>query len=139
MKITLVVGARPNFMKIAPIIRALEKKKNELFSISYRLIHTGQHYDLVMNDRFFEQLQIPKPDISFGCGGGSDAEQTACIMSAFEKELISYRPDMVIVVGDVNSTMACSIITKKQQITLAHVEAGIRSFDRSMPEEINRL
>ena len=139
MKLTLVVGARPNFMKIAPIIRAIEYKKKDGFPLSYRLIHTGQHYDLVMNHYFFDQLHIPKPDISFECGGGTDSEQTACIMKAFEQELIAHKPDTVLVVGDVNSTMACSIVTKKQNIPLAHVEAGIRSGDKSMPEEINRI
>lgn len=139
MLITLIAGARPNFIKIAPIIRAIENKKNEGTSIIYRLVHTGQHYDQKMSDTFFEELHIPAPDANLGCGGGTQAEQTAAIMVAFEKELIENPADLVIVVGDVTSTMACSIVAKKLNTYVAHIEAGIRSFDLTMPEEINRM
>lgn len=139
MKITLVAGARPNFMKIAPIIRAIEEKQAEKKNISYRLVHTGQHYDRAMSDSFFEQLNIPEPDVNLECGGGSQAEQTAAIMVAFERYLLTNPTDLVIVVGDVNSTLACSIAAKKLGVKVAHVEGGIRSGDLSMPEEINRI
>ena len=135
MKITLIAGARPNFMKVAPIIKAI-KAHNE---ISYRLVHTGQHYDKNMSDTFFEELGIPAPDVNLGCGGGSQAEQTAAIMVAFEKELMAHSADIVMVVGDVTSTMACSIVAKKLNTKVCHVEAGIRSWDLTMPEEINRM
>ncbi|MEX0719972.1 MAG: UDP-N-acetylglucosamine 2-epimerase (non-hydrolyzing) [Balneolaceae bacterium] len=138
MKITLIAGARPNFMKIAPIIHAIDKVKDEI-EVKYRLVHTGQHYDKEMSDTFFKELNIPEPDVNLGCGGGSQAEQTANIMVAFEKELQEHPADLVIVVGDVTSTMACSITAKKLHTKVAHVEAGIRSFDLSMPEEINRM
>lgn len=134
--IYLIAGARPNFMKIAPIIRALHDESEQL---EYRIIHTGQHYDREMSDVFFEELGIPKPDYHLECGGGSHSEQTAKIMVAFEHICQRKRPDCVLVVGDVNSTLACSIVAKKLQISVAHVEAGLRSGDRSMPEEINRL
>jgi UDP-N-acetylglucosamine 2-epimerase (non-hydrolysing) len=137
MNITIIAGARPNFIKIAPIIKAIEKQEAGI--IKYRLVHTGQHYDEKMNDTFFRELCIPEPDINLGCGGGSQAEQTAAIMIAFEKELLSHPCDLVLVVGDVTSTMACSIVAKKLNTKVAHVEAGIRSFDLSMPEEINRM
>lgn len=137
-KITLIAGARPNFMKIAPIIHAIQNTERSL-DISYRLVHTGQHYDAKMSHTFFQQLNIPEPDVNLNCGGGSQAEQTAAIMVAFEKELLANPTDLVLVVGDVTSTMACSIVAKKLQIKVAHVEAGIRSFDLSMPEEINRM
>jgi UDP-N-acetylglucosamine 2-epimerase (non-hydrolysing) len=136
---TVVAGARPNFMKIAPIIHAFQKKQKEGISVSYRLVHTGQHYDRKMSGDFFDQLNIPEPDANLGGGGGTQAEQTAAIMVAFEKELMENRPDMVIVVGDVTSTLACSIAAKKLGIDVAHVEGGIRSGDLSMPEEINRM
>lgn len=139
IKITLVAGARPNFMKIAPIIHAIQSKKESGVPISFRLIHTGQHYDKKMSGDFFEQLNIPEPDANLGGGGGTQAEQTAAIMVAFEKELMANRPDLVIVVGDVTSTLACSIAAKKLVIDVAHVEGGIRSGDLSMPEEINRM
>lgn len=139
MKLTLVVGARPNFMKISPIINAIDKSNTLNKKIVYRLVHTGQHYDKTMSDDFFDQLGIPKPDINLGCTGLTQTELTSKIMVEFEKELINNRPDVVIVVGDVNSTMACTITAKKLNIDVAHVEAGIRSFDRTMPEEINRL
>ena len=148
MHITLIAGARPNFMKIAPLIKAIEKynavmseRKNELTdeSISYRLVHTGQHYDKNMSDTFFEELGIPAPDVNLGCGGGSQAEQTAHIMIEFEKDLMAHPTDIVLVVGDVTSTMACSIVAKKLNTKVCHVEAGIRSWDLTMPEEINRM
>lgn len=134
--IHLIAGARPNFMKIAPLVRAMDARKSE---ISYKIVHTGQHYDRAMSDVFFEELGIPKPDHHLGCGGGSHAEQTGKIMVAYEKLCVEECPDVVVVVGDVNSTLACSIVAKKLHITVAHVEAGLRSGDRSMPEEINRL
>ena len=142
MNITLIAGARPNFMKIAPLIKAIEQfneQKVESGKIAYRLVHTGQHYDKNMSDTFFEELGIPAPDTNLGCGGGTQAEQTAAIMVAFEKELIAYPADIVLVVGDVTSTMACSIVAKKLNTRVCHVEAGIRSWDLSMPEEINRM
>jgi UDP-N-acetylglucosamine 2-epimerase (non-hydrolysing) len=139
LKIDLIAGARPNFMKIAPIIDAIHKAQKEGDKISYRLIHTGQHYDKNMSDSFFEQLGIPQPDVNLGAGGGSQAEQTAFIMIGYEKLLIAETTDLCLVVGDVTSTMACSIVAQKLHIPVAHVEAGIRSNDWTMPEEINRL
>lgn len=134
--IYLVAGARPNFMKIAPIVRALDRPGGHL---GYEIIHTGQHYDREMSDVFFEELGIPRPEHHLGCGGGSHAEQTAKIMMAFERVCREKSPACVVVVGDVNSTLACSIVAKKLHIPVAHVEAGLRSGDRTMPEEINRL
>jgi len=131
----LVAGARPNFMKIAPIVRALRAHGG----IGFKIIHTGQHYDREMNDIFFDELGIPQPDVFMGAGGGSHAQQTAKIMLAFEELCQAERPDAVLVVGDVNSTLACSIVAKKLNIRVAHVEAGLRSGDMAMPEEINRL
>lgn len=139
MKITIVAGARPNFMKIAPIIKEIEVQKSKSKNISYRLVHTGQHYDKKLSQTFFDELNIPKPDINLEIGSGSQAEQTAGIMIAFEKELLNYPTDLVLVVGDVTSTMACAIVAKKLQTKVVHVEGGIRSFDISMPEEINRM
>jgi len=139
MNITIVAGARPNFMKIAPIIKAIENKKVEGININYRLVHTGQHYDKNLSDTFFEELSIPRPDINLEVKSGTQAEQTAAIMIGFEKELKSHPCDMVIVVGDVTSTMACTIVAKKAGVDVAHVEAGIRSGDMGMPEEINRI
>lgn len=136
---TIVAGARPNFMKIAPIIHQFIKKQEEGIDLKFRLVHTGQHYDKKMSGDFFDQLNIPEPDANLGGGGGTQAEQTASIMIAFEKELLDHRPDLVLVVGDVTSTLACSIAAKKLQIDVAHVEGGIRSGDLSMPEEINRM
>jgi UDP-N-acetylglucosamine 2-epimerase (non-hydrolysing) len=136
---TIVAGARPNFMKIAPIIHAFQKAEKSGIDVHFRLVHTGQHYDKKMSGDFFDQLNIPDPDANLGGGGGTQSEQTAAIMVAFEKELIENRPDLVIVVGDVTSTLACSIAAKKLQIDVAHVEGGIRSGDLSMPEEINRM
>ena len=131
----LVAGARPNFMKIAPIVRALQAHGG----LDYKIIHTGQHYDREMNDVFFEELGIPQPDVFMGAGGGSHAQQTAKIMMAFEELCQANKPDAVLVVGDVNSTLACAIVAKKMNVPVAHVEAGLRSGDMTMPEEINRL
>ena len=139
MKIDLIAGARPNFMKIAPIIDAIHNAQKGGENINYRLIHTGQHYDKNMSDSFFEQLGIPEPNVNLGAGGGTQAEQTASIMIGYEKLLLTEKPDLCLVVGDVTSTMACSIVAQKFQVTVAHVEAGIRSGDWTMPEEINRL
>lgn len=148
MNLTLIAGARPNFMKIAPIIHTIEISNSKLKIknggnnhrlINYRLVHTGQHYDQKMSETFFRELNIPAPDVNLGCGGGTQAEQTAAIIVAFEKELLTNPTDLVMVVGDVTSTMACSIVAKKLNTKVAHVEAGIRSFDLSMPEEINRM
>jgi len=139
MKITIVAGARPNFIKIAPIIKAIEKKQNEGLRISFRLVHTGQHYDKNLSETFFQELNIPKPDSNLEVKSGSQSVQTAAIMIAFEQELILNPCDLVMVVGDVNSTMACAIVAKKLNIKVAHVEAGIRSGDMTMPEEINRI
>lgn len=139
MNITIIAGARPNFMKIAPIIHAVEKAKGEGKKIDYRLIHTGQHYDKKMSGDFFEQLNIPAPHANLEAGGGSQAEQTATIMTRFEEELMENPADLVLVVGDVTSTMACAITAQKLHTKVAHVEAGIRSGDWTMPEEINRL
>ncbi|GAA0879277.1 UDP-N-acetylglucosamine 2-epimerase (non-hydrolyzing) [Algoriphagus jejuensis] len=136
---TIVAGARPNFMKIAPIIHVFQSQQKAGLVVHYRLVHTGQHYDRKMSGDFFDQLNIPEPHANLGGGGGTQAEQTAAIMIAFEKELLENRPDLVIVVGDVTSTLACSIAAKKLQIDVAHVEGGIRSGDLSMPEEINRM
>ena len=132
----LVAGARPNFMKLAPMVRALLARPDAL---AFRIVHTGQHYDREMSDVFFEELGIPKPDHHLGAGGGSHAQQTAKVMVAFEAQCEAERPDAVVVVGDVNSTLACSIVAKKLGIRVAHIEAGLRSGDMAMPEEINRL
>ena len=139
MKVTIIAGARPNFMKIAPVIHAIQRAQSQGKNISYRLVHTGQHYDKNMSDTFFEELNIPQPDVNLGVGGGTQAEQTAGIMIAFEKDLMANPTDLVIVVGDVTSTMACSIVAKKLNTKVAHIEAGIRSWDLTMPEEINRM
>ncbi len=130
-----IVGARPNFVKIAPIMSALQASPR----LRGRLIHTGQHYDLRMSEAFFEDLAIPAPDRYLGVGSGSHAVQTARIMESYEALLLTDRPDLVLVVGDVNSTLACSLVAAKQLVPIAHVEAGLRSGDRTMPEEINRL
>ncbi len=134
-KIFIVVGARPNFMKAAPLYEAFK----EYPDIQTSIIHTGQHYDAAMNKVFFDDLGLPKPDIYLGVGSGTHAQQTGAVMLEFEKILIDQRPDMVVVVGDVNSTIACALDASKLNIPVAHVEAGLRSFDRTMPEEINRL
>ncbi len=139
MKMTLVAGARPNFMKIAPIIHAIDRARKSGRDITYRLVHTGQHYDPKMSGDFFEQLHIPHPDANLEAGGGSQAEQTAAVMVRFEKELAQHPTDVVLVVGDVTSTLACSITAKKMWVPVVHVEGGIRSGDMRMPEEINRI
>ena len=135
MKALMVVGARPNFMKAAPLMREFASRSG----IEARLVHTGQHYDKNMSKIFFEDLELPEPDIYLGVGSGSHAEQTARVMVEFEKIVLGDRPDLIIVVGDVNSTIACSITGSKLWIPVAHVEAGLRSFDLRMPEEINRM
>jgi UDP-N-acetylglucosamine 2-epimerase (non-hydrolysing) len=135
----IVAGARPNFMKIAPIIRAIEARQRDGAEIQYRLVHTGQHYDSQMSAAFFDQLGIPEPHVNFEVGSGTQAEQTSALMVAYEGLLQSEITDLCIVVGDVNSTMACSIVARKAGVAVAHVEAGIRSGDWSMPEEINRI
>jgi UDP-N-acetylglucosamine 2-epimerase (non-hydrolysing) len=143
IKLILVVGARPNFMKIAPLIHAI-RRHNSLQEdggphFDYLLVHTGQHYDVRMSESFFRDLNIPDPDVNLEVGSGSHAVQTAEIMVRFEKICLQEKPDWVIVVGDVNSTMACTLVASKLAIKVAHIEAGLRSFDRTMPEEINRL
>lgn len=136
MKILTVAGARPNFMKIAPLMNEMKKYPDEIHAV---LIHTGQHYDEKMSKLFFEELAIPKPDIDLEVGSASHAVQTAKIMIEFEKVLLQERPDLIVVVGDVNSTIGCALPSVKLGIPVAHVEAGLRSFDRTMPEEINRI
>ncbi|MDF1561356.1 MAG: UDP-N-acetylglucosamine 2-epimerase (non-hydrolyzing), partial [Bacteroidales bacterium] len=135
----LIVGARPNFMKIAPIIREIERRRVNNENIKYRLVHTGQHYDRNMSGSFFEELDIPEPDVNLNVGSGTQAEQTSCIMVGYEKLMMQQKPDLCIVVGDVTSTMACAIAAKKMLVPVAHVEGGIRSGDMTMPEEINRI
>jgi UDP-N-acetylglucosamine 2-epimerase (non-hydrolysing) len=141
MKIILVAGARPNFMKIAPVVRAIKNhnKSSVRKRINYQLVHTGQHYDNEMSDAFFKDLDLPSPDIHLGVGSGTHAEQTGKIMIEFEKVCLREKPDFVVVVGDVNSTVGCALTAAKLSIPVAHVEAGLRSFDRTMPEEINRV
>lgn len=141
MNLHLVAGARPNYVKIAALVKALKryKKKHPRSSLLYRLINTGQHYDYIMSKKFFSDLDIPKPFVDLDVGSSSHADQTARIMQAYEKVVLKDRPSLVVVVGDVNSTMACSLVAAKMRIPVAHVEAGLRSFDRDMPEEINRL
>ncbi len=140
-KIDIIAGARPNFMKIAPIVHAIHEhnEKNPNNKIEYRLVHTGQHYDKKMSGDFFEQLNIPKPHLNLGAGGGTQAEQTAAIMTGYEKAIKEWKPQLCVVVGDVTSTMACAITAKKEWVKVAHVEGGIRSNDETMPEEINRM
>ena len=159
IKLLLVAGARPNFMKIAPIVRVLKAQSDphprgirsavtsefhragitQITQIEYKIVHTGQHYDYEMSQAFFDDLELPKPDFFLEAGSGSHAVQTAKIMVSFEKVCEDEKPDIVVVVGDVNSTLACSVVAKKFMIEVAHVEAGLRSFDLSMPEEINRM
>ena len=135
MKVIQVVGARPNFMKVAPLHRAIQK----LAGWTSKIVHTGQHFDAKMSDVFFTQLELPEPDFFLGIGGGSHTEVTAKIMVAFEKIVEAEKPDLIIVVGDVTSTLACTLVAIKMGIKVAHVEAGLRSFDRTMPEELNRI
>lgn len=143
LKLLLIAGARPNFMKVAPLIKCIRQQgaegKPDGTSLEYRLVHTGQHYDAKMSDVFFGELGIPAPDINLGVGSGSHAVQTANVMAKFEPVCEQERPDWVVVVGDVNSTMACTLVCAKMGIKVAHVEAGLRSFDRTMPEEVNRI
>lgn len=134
MHILHVVGARPNFMKAAPLLTALRQR-----GCRQTLVHTGQHYDPAMSDVFFEQLELPAPDVNLDVRSGSHAQQTAEIMARFEPVVLAHRPDVVLVYGDVNSTMAAALVCAKLQIALGHVEAGLRSFDRTMPEEVNRV
>ncbi len=134
-KVLAVVGARPNYMKMAPIWRALEKQEH----VTKRLVHTGQHYDHNMSKIFFDELELPKPDVYLGVGSGSHGEQTAKVMVEIEKVLMEERPQLLVVVGDVNSTMAGALVAAKLGVPIAHVEAGLRSRDRTMPEEINRM
>jgi UDP-N-acetylglucosamine 2-epimerase (non-hydrolysing) len=135
MHILHVVGARPNFMKAAPVLRALRNCSD----IRQTLVHTGQHYDAAMSDVFFQQLEMPKPDCNLGVGSGTHAQQTSAVMQAFEPVLQEHKPDLVLVYGDVNSTVAAALVCSKLGVQVGHVEAGLRSRDRSMPEEINRL
>ncbi len=135
MKVINVVGARPNFMKIAPLMRVMRSRED----VEAKLVHTGQHYDHRMSKLFFEELEIPRPDLDLEVGSGSHAQQTAEIMRRFEPVVMDEKPDVVLVVGDVNSTIACALVAVKLGVAVAHVEAGLRSFDRRMPEEINRV
>ncbi len=136
LRVLNIVGARPNFMKIAPLMRVFSDPGS---GIEPRLLHTGQHYDAAMKAAFFDQLGIPEPDVDLGVGSASHARQTAAIMERFEPELAAWRPDVVLVVGDVNSTIACALVAVKRGVPVVHVEAGLRSYDRAMPEEINRV
>jgi UDP-N-acetylglucosamine 2-epimerase (non-hydrolysing) len=142
LKLILVAGARPNFMKISPLIKAIRahnRGRKGRRRVAYRLVHTGQHYDNNMSEIFFKELSIPAPHVNLKVGSGSHAEQTARIMIEFEPVCLREKPDWVVVVGDVNSTMACTLVASKLRIKVAHVEAGLRSFDRTMPEEVNRV
>ncbi len=136
LKVLLIAGARPNFMKVAPIYAEMKRRTDEFAPM---IVHTGQHYDAAMSDAFFEDLGMPKPNIYLGVGSGSHAVQTAKIMTEFEPVVLEHEPDWVLVVGDVNSTIACALVCAKLGIKIAHVEAGLRSRDRAMPEEINRI
>jgi UDP-N-acetylglucosamine 2-epimerase (non-hydrolysing) len=137
MKLTLIVGTRPNFVKMAALIQALEAVREQ--NVHYRLIHTGQHYDVALSDSLLKDLQIPEPDLNLEIGSDTAAQQTARMMISLEKEFMNHPPDCLLVVGDVNSTLAATLAAKKLLIPVAHVEAGLRSFDMSMPEELNRL
>ena len=141
MKIISVIAARPNFMKIAPFIRAIEhyNSRNNASKVEHILVHTGQHYDIRMSESFFRELSISEPDINLEIGSGSHAEQLGYTMIAFEKVLLEHKPDWVVVVGDVNATLSCSVAAKRLNIKVCHIEAGLRSGDMTMPEEINRL
>src|SRR3989440_2747635 len=136
LKVIIVAGARPNFMKVAPIAAAMKRRCEDFQPL---LVHTGQHYDEAMSSAFFRDLEMPEPDVYLGVGSGSHAAQTAAVMLAFEPVVIREQPDWVVVVGDVNSTLACALVSVKLGLKVAHVEAGLRSRDRTMPEEINRL
>src|SRR5437868_9067411 len=136
LKVINVVGARPNFMKVAPVVEAMGRRAREFAPL---VVHTGQHYDAQMSDAFFRDLGLPEPDVYLGVGSGSHAQQTAAVMQHFEPVVLRERPDWVVVVGDVNSTLACALVCSKLGFPVAHVEAGLRSRDRTMPEEINRV
>ena len=136
LKILNVVGARPNFMKVAPLVDAMKRREHQFSPL---VVHTGQHYDELMSDAFFKDLELPEPDLYLSVGSASHAAQTAAVMQRFEPVLLQEKPDWVLVVGDVNSTLACALVCTKLGVKVAHVEAGLRSRDRSMPEEINRL
>jgi UDP-N-acetylglucosamine 2-epimerase (non-hydrolysing) len=136
LKVINVVGARPNFMKVAPIVEAMKRREREFTPL---VVHTGQHYDAAMSDAFFKDLDLPEPDVYLGVGSASHAAQTAAVMERFEPVVLQEKPDWVLVVGDVNSTLACALVCVKLGVKVAHVEAGLRSRDRTMPEEINRL
>src|ERR671916_318764 len=136
LKVINVVGARPNFMKVAPVVEAMGRRAGEFAPL---VVHTGQHYDAAMSDAFFRDLGLPRPDVHLGVGSGSHARQTAAVMERFEPVVLEEKPDWVLVVGDVNSTLACALVCAKLLVPVAHVEAGLRSRDRTMPEEINRL
>src|SRR6266496_3787099 len=136
LKIINVVGARPNFMKVAPLVEAMKRQSAQFTPL---VVHTGQHYDSLMSDLFFRDLDLPTPDVYLGVGSASHAAQTAAVMERFEPVVIQEKPDWVLVVGDVNSTIACALVCVKLGVKVAHVEAGLRSRDRTMPEEINRL
>src|SRR5215211_7840433 len=136
LKVINVVGARPNFMKVAPIVEAMRRRAPAFTPL---VVHTGQHYDAQMSDAFFLDLGLPEPDVYLGVGSGSHAVQTAAVMQSFEPVVLREKPDWVLVVGDVNSTLACALVCSKLGVKVAHVEAGLRSRDRSMPEEINRV
>src|SRR3954464_7222120 len=136
LKVINVVGARPNFMKVAPIVAAMKKCPDTFLPL---VVHTGQHYDAAMSDSFFRDLELPQPDTHLGVGSGSHAAQTAAVMERFEPVILGEKPDWVLVVGDVNSTLACALVCAKLGVKVAHVEAGLRSRDRTMPEEIIRL
>src|SRR6185437_731538 len=136
LKVINVVGARPNFMKVAPIVAAMKERPETFLPL---VVHTGQHYDSAMSDSFFRDLDLPQPDVHLGVGSGSHAAQTAAVMERFEPVVLRENPDWVLVVGDVNSTIACALVCVKLGVKVAHVEAGLRSRDRTMPEEINRL
>lgn len=136
LKVINVVGARPNFMKVAPVVAAMKRRPDRFQSV---VVHTGQHYDAAMSDSFFRDLELPQPDVHLGVGSASHAAQTAAVMQRFEPVVLEQKPDWVLVVGDVNSTLACALVCVKLGVKVAHVEAGLRSRDRTMPEEINRL
>src|SRR4030095_11777794 len=136
LKVINVVGARPNFMKVAPLVEAMKRREPEFAPL---IVHTGQHYDSQMSDAFFDDLELPPPDIHLGVGSASHAQQTAAVMERFEPVVLREKPDWVLVVGDVNSTIACALVCSKLGVKVGHVEAGLRSRDRTMPEEINRI
>src|SRR5918912_716663 len=136
LKVINVVGARPNFMKVAPIVAAMKRRPAKFQPL---VVHTGQHYDAAMSDSFFRDLELPEPDVHLGVGSAAHAAQTAAVMQKFEPVVLEQKPDWVLVVGDVNSTLACALVCSKLGVRVAHVEAGLRSRDRAMPEEINRL